>query len=136
MFAAATVWKGAVYAVLMTFAKLATGVWLLPILRLGGAAAAAAAAAAEEATPPSRSLYPASILGLAMVARGEVAFLIASVAQSTGIFAGTSATEQLYLVVMWAAMVCTIVGPLGVGVLVRRVKVLEKGGVGVLGVWG
>ena len=49
----------------------------------------------------------------------------------------------VYLVVVWAAVVCTAVGPLGVGLLVRRVKVLEKrrregggGGEGVLGVWG
>ena len=51
----------------------------------------------------------------------------------------------VYLVVVWAAVVCTVVGPLGVGLLVRRVKVLEKrrregggggGGKDVLGVWG
>lgn len=48
----------------------------------------------------------------------------------------------VYLVVVWAATVCTAVGPLGVGLLVRRVKVLEKrregsgSGEGVLGAWG
>ncbi|KAI5777351.1 Sodium/hydrogen exchanger family-domain-containing protein [Geopyxis carbonaria] len=94
-------------------------------------------------TKPPRSLYPPSILGLAMVARGEVAFLIASVADAEGIFDGGEG--GLYLVVMWAAMLCTVVGPMGVGALVRRVKGLEKKrlaeggraeGVGVLGVWG
>ncbi|KAI5840584.1 Cation/H+ exchanger, partial [Tricharina praecox] len=85
-------------------------------------AASPAIAAAEDAKPP-KSLYPASILGLAMVARGEVAFLIASVAQSSGIF---DSSEGLYLIVVWAAMVCTIAGPLGVGSLVRRVKALEN----------
>jgi Kef-type K+ transport system membrane component KefB len=90
---------------------------------------------------PPRSLYPSAILGLAMVARGEVGFLIASVAQAEGVFDGA---PQLYLIVMWAAMVCTIAGPLCVGSLVRRVKVLERkrseagsgGGEGVLGAWG
>jgi fructose-1,6-bisphosphatase/inositol monophosphatase family enzyme len=64
---------------------------------------------------------------LALVARGEVALLIASVAQSTGIFAGTPVAKELYLIVMCAARVCTIIGPLGVGLLIRRVKVLRKG---------
>jgi hypothetical protein len=94
----------------------------------------------QQATPSKpRSLYPSAILGLAMVARGEVAFLIASIAQSQGIFDGI---PDLYLIVMWAAVLCTITGPLGVGTLVRRVKALEKkreeggSGVGVLGAWG
>ena len=41
------------------------------------------------------SLYPASILGTAMVSRGEIGFLIASVAESRGIFAhhSSQATE-------------------------------------------
>jgi len=101
--------------------------------------ASPATVAAENPKPP-KSLYPAAILGLAMVARGEVGFLIASVAQSSGIF---DSSEGLYLIVVWAAMVCTIAGPLGVGTLVRRVKALKKraetggnGGVSVLGVWG
>jgi hypothetical protein len=36
------------------------------------------------------SLYPASIAGAAMVSRGEIGFLIASIAESKGIFANTS----------------------------------------------
>ena len=87
---------------------------------------------------PPRSLYPSAILSLAMASRGEVAFLIASVAESSGIFASTN----LYLIVMWAAMINTIIGPLCVGLLVKRVKTLEKkrqqsgGNTNVLGSWG
>lgn len=93
---------------------------------------------------PPRSLYPPAIIGMAMVARGEVAFLIASIADSQGIFA----ESEVYMIVMWAALLCTVIGPIGVGVMVTRVKALEResaeqrgaegGGNngGVLGIWG
>lgn len=93
------------------------------------------------------SLYPASILGSAMVARGEIGFLISSLAESKGIFSSTSTAsngaDKIFLVVTWAIMLCTIIGPLSVGLLVRRVKKLQKNGRNavegrrdVLGVWG
>ncbi|KAL1878915.1 hypothetical protein Plec18167_004210 [Paecilomyces lecythidis] len=99
--------------------------------------------------PKPRSLYPASILGTAMVARGEIGFLVSSLAESKGIFstAGTESSD-IYLIVTWAIMLCTMIGPLGVGMLVRRLKRLQKqqeapdgGGRGrgssdPLGVWG
>jgi Kef-type K+ transport system membrane component KefB len=86
------------------------------------------------------SLHPASILGLAMVARGEIGFLISSLAESKGIFGEESG--EIFLVVTWAIVLCTIIGPVGVGLLVRRLKRLERqrddggGGRDVLGVWG
>ncbi|KAJ5547986.1 hypothetical protein N7513_005220 [Penicillium frequentans] len=91
----------------------------------------------------SLSLYPASILGLAMVARGKVGYLIASLSQSQGIFsAGTEETEtsETYLVIIWAITICTCIGPVCVGTLVRRVKKLQgtRGSYGAdpLGIWG
>jgi len=71
------------------------------------------------------SLYPCAILGLAMVARGEIGFLISSLAESNGIFS-TGGNDQIFLIVTWAIVLCTVVGPVGVGLLVRRVKRLEK----------
>jgi hypothetical protein len=75
------------------------------------------------------SLYPASILGLAMVARGEIGFLISSLADSNGIF-GTREDENkgndIFLIVIWAIGLCTFIGPVGVGFLVRRVKRVER----------
>ncbi|KAK6511698.1 hypothetical protein TWF481_000604 [Arthrobotrys musiformis] len=107
---------------------------------------------------PPTSIYPSLILGLAMVSRGEIAFLIASIASSNSIFQNPTSTSSLetraatnggeggdgdiFLIVIWAAMLCTILGPLGVGLLVRRVKRLEglregagASGRGVLGEW-
>ncbi|EJP61188.1 sodium/hydrogen exchanger family protein [Beauveria bassiana ARSEF 2860] len=94
-----------------------------------------------------RSVYPASILGCAMMARGEIGFLISSIAESKGIFtnkADTGPNSKIFLCVTWAIMLCTVIGPLAVGLLVQRIKKLERqveksGGQvkgDVLGVWG
>ena len=94
-----------------------------------------------------------------MVARGEIGFLISSVAESKGIFRSASepepesagASSELFLLVTWAIVLCTVVGPICVGLVVRRIKKLEKlragtgagaaaggdrGSRDVLGVWG
>ncbi|OKL58483.1 hypothetical protein UA08_06036 [Talaromyces atroroseus] len=98
--------------------------------------------------PKPKSLYPPSILGLAMIARGEVGYLIASLAQSQGIFdndsngsSSGSGSSDIYLVIIWAISICTLIGPIAVGFLVRRVKRLQeaRGDTGTgdpLGVWG
>ena len=72
------------------------------------------------------SLYPAAIIANAMVARGEIGFLISSIAESRGIFGSRTESSETFLVVTWAVMLCTIIGPLIVGLLVRRVKRLQK----------
>jgi len=96
------------------------------------------------------SLYPAFIIGCAMVARGEIGFLISAVAQGSGIFddGGQTGDSGVFLVIIWAIVLCTILGPLCLGFLVRRLRKLESeatgsadGGRGacreaVLGVWG
>ncbi|RAK97716.1 cation:proton antiporter [Aspergillus ibericus CBS 121593] len=93
--------------------------------------------------PKPKSLYPPSILGLAMVARGEVGYLVASLAESKGIFGESPAggSSEAYLVVIWAISLCTLIGPISVGTLVKRVKTLQQrrinsGGPDPLGVWG
>jgi len=94
-----------------------------------------------------KSLYPAAILGSAMVARGEIGFLISSLAESTGVFRSASDDEngssETFLVVTWAILLCTVLGPLSVGALVKRVRRLQMderargtGKVDPLGVWG
>lgn len=82
-----------------------------------------------------QSLYPASILGCAMTARGEIGFLISSVADRNGIFARRNNTDQeeesstsnIFLIVTWAIVLCTVLGPLSVGLIVQRVKKLQRG---------
>ncbi|KAE8374141.1 Sodium/hydrogen exchanger family-domain-containing protein [Aspergillus bertholletiae] len=93
--------------------------------------------------PKPKSLYPASILGLAMVSRGEVGYLIASLAESKGMFGASSRgdSSETYMVIVWAISLCTLFGPICVGTLVKRVKSLQRmrvdrGGEDPLGVWG
>jgi hypothetical protein len=78
-----------------------------------------------------------------MVARGEIGYLIASLAESNGIFGETSdgSSSETYLIVVWAISLCTLIGPISVGTLVKRVKALQMqrtntGGPDPLGVWG
>lgn len=95
-----------------------------------------------------RSIYPATIIGCAMTARGEIGFLISSIAESKKIFSSTQAdsgkNSEIFLIVTWAIMLCTIIGPLSLGLIVRRVRQLQHGAErdgrpvrkDVLGVWG
>jgi hypothetical protein len=76
-----------------------------------------------------------------MVSRGEIGFLISSLADSNEIFS-SGGNDDIFLIVTWAIVLCTVVGPVGVGLLVKRLKRLEMardaggGGRDVLGVWG
>ncbi|OAL51221.1 Sodium/hydrogen exchanger [Pyrenochaeta sp. DS3sAY3a] len=112
-------------------------------------ASATVAPSPSSPTPPKPfSLHPPLILALAMCARGEIGFLISGVAESKGIFSpsGEPSAEpsDIFLVVTWAIVLCTILGPFGVGLSVRRVKKLQErkskqqdgAGRDVLGVWG
>lgn len=93
---------------------------------------------APESTSKPLSLYPGCVLGCAMVARGEIGFLISALAESNGIY-GDEAGGPIFLVVTWAIMLCTIIGPVLVGILVRRIKRMEGtsgGREGALGIWG
>ena len=93
--------------------------------------------------PKPKSLYPASILALSMVVRGEVGYLIASLGETSGIFSRGSSggNSEIYLIVIWAITICTLIGPICVGTLVRRVKRLQSqressGTPDPLGAWG
>lgn len=87
-----------------------------------------------------------------MIARGEIGFLVSAVAQSNGIFDSTNhssgsggSNQDLFLVVTWAIMLCTVIGPVAVGLIVRRVRRLQNqrkepagrdGQADPLGIWG
>ena len=85
-----------------------------------------------------------------MMARGEIGFLIVAIAESKGIFASRSeesapqgdSGSRIYLIAIWAIVLCTVIGPVSVGLLVRRVKKLQRqrreqgGDEDPLGVWG
>ena len=94
------------------------------------------------ALPRPKSLYPAAILGSAMVSRGEIGFLISSIAEANEVFGAGGNTEE-FLVVTWAILLCTLIGPITVGLLAKRVKRLQQaerkkanGQEDPLGIWG
>ncbi|KAF4944567.1 hypothetical protein FSARC_14638 [Fusarium sarcochroum] len=93
----------------------------------------------------SLSLYPACIVGIGMVARGEIGYLISALAESKGIFGQRDGQpSELFLIVTWAISLCTVIGPISVGLIVNRVRKLENGSRkakgqskrNVLGAWG
>lgn len=86
------------------------------------------------------SIYPSLILGCAMVARGEISFLIPSLAQANGIF-GDQQSSPLSLIVTRAIVLCTLLGPIMVGLMTKRLNRLSKDSDEmkkgkILGVWG
>jgi hypothetical protein len=95
----------------------------------------------SEAQPTSSSPDPSTehgsfqaalLLSVAMTTRGEIGFLIAAVAQSSGILVPT----DIYLVVMWAIVLCTLAGPVGVGIIVRRLAKMPPARRNqILGIW-
>ncbi|RGP65850.1 na+ h+ antiporter [Fusarium sporotrichioides] len=204
LFTGPTVWRGVIYTVLMIFAKLACGLWLLsftipfraltrpvrkimPTLKKSSKTLAPGAQCADssaregssdstqqaqerdsvplqpladtdtsQSSPNTRnstpkpekalSLYPACIVGIGMVARGEIGYLISALAESKGVFGRSEngQSSEIFLIVTWAITLCTVIGPICVGLIVNRVRKLEnrskkaKGGSrrNVLGAWG
>ena len=166
LFGGDVIWRGLVYTILMLLGKLLTGLWMVRIAKRPGFLSddltlerqisprstrsnRSKRSNRSNQSPPvavPRSLYPASVLGTAMITRGEIGFLIASLAESQGIFASTTSNERggssrIYLVVIWAITLCTIIGPITMGSIVRRVKKLQlrheaSGGPDPLGMWG
>lgn len=160
LFEGEIVWRGLVYTILMLLGKLLTGLWLVRIAKRPGFLSNDTTLERQispqstrlNRPPPvavPRSLHPALVLGTAMVTRGEIGFLIASLAESQGTFTDSSSkssdehrgSSRIYLVVIWAITLCTIIGPITMGSLVRRVKKLQSryessDGPDPLGTWG
>jgi hypothetical protein len=67
--------------------------------------------------PDRESVSAAALLGFALVARGEIGVLIATVATSPP---SEVLGNDAYINAIWAILMCTIIGPLAVGWIVRR----------------
>jgi Kef-type K+ transport system membrane component KefB len=124
MFRGDIVWKGIVYALLMMIGKVVVagviyGDYFISIWRNN----------IDKSKKPPHTV--SLVVGCAMVARGEIGFLIASLAQSSGTLSLTgggagSSDEDIFLVIIWAVTLCTIAGPVTVGFLVRRMRAKEN----------
>lgn len=158
MFTGSIVWKGLVYSILMILAKGLVStviyteyfikIWMekKPSIRwrpktsqpnpnqltMNPPSSTAPNSATQHSVQlpagPPHSI--ALLVGLAMIARGEVGFLIASLSQSSGTLTlrprdgsnTESSGEEIFLVIVWAVVLCTITGPLGVGIIVKRLR--------------
>lgn len=168
MFSGAIVWRGIVYAILMAIGKLVCGLWLVRVsmgpsaaklqrlvqmarrvvLREGNKAGNGGASTSVQTPESPLSLYPGLILGSAMMSRGEIGYLISSLAESGGVFSGSGSSSgsgdgpsDMFLIATWAITLCTVAGPITMGLLVDRVRKLEEGKASgtrgtVLGQWG
>ena len=111
-------WQGILYALLMIFAKFITGIWILiwtyisPRAEVPAVSLPSSAPAITARKP--KGVYPALIVGLSMVSRGEIGFLIANIGVSTN----TLSTEA-FIVTIWAILLNTILGPIAVGLMVK-----------------
>ncbi|GJE83967.1 Sodium/hydrogen exchanger [Phanerochaete sordida] len=106
-------WRGVLYALLMAAAKLAAG---LPVVLW---AMCSRTPNSSRASPIKESLCPALFIGVAMVARGEIGLLIAQIARGAGDAPGLLG-DEVFLVCIWAILLCTLFSPIGVGYIVHR----------------
>ncbi|ORY07313.1 Sodium/hydrogen exchanger [Basidiobolus meristosporus CBS 931.73] len=93
LFTPANLGKGALYTIVMALTKFVAGMWVNPIFPDG------------------------VIVGVAMIARGEIGLVMASESVKNGMMG-----ESPFIVTVWAIVVCTFVAPLGVawGLKVRQ----------------
>ncbi|KAG8762449.1 Hsp70 ATPase ssc1 [Ceratobasidium sp. 428] len=109
LFRATTAWRGILYSALMVFAKIAAAAWL-PIWSIVERRSEGTVVSHQSA--PS---WPAGLfVGLALVTRGEIGLLILNLAESKG-----SVTEEAFGVGIWAVVLNTLIGPIGVGRLLQ-----------------
>ena len=72
----------------------------------------------DETPTISHKLNEVLLVGFAMISRGEIGFLISGVAQTANVLTPLA----LYLVVIWGILICTLIGPICVGMIVRKME--------------
>ncbi|KAJ5245539.1 hypothetical protein N7489_005635 [Penicillium chrysogenum] len=140
------IWKGIVYTLLMTFAKCVVGIWV-PVWQftLGGKSRKEPHEEQKtqgepkiEGNNPSdeqqsekdkgktwkRAWLAATLLGSAMVARGEIGLLIIEIGHNETPYV----SDAGFYTGVWAILLNTIIGPVTVGLLVRFFAHELKGG--------
>jgi Kef-type K+ transport system membrane component KefB len=113
------IWKGIVFTILMACAKLVVGL-CIPVCDVLTVAVSAKAASTSEKSLGhllTSAWAPASLLGTAMVARGEIGLLIAQVALNETPFLARKA----FVIAVWGIVLNTIIGPVSAGFLIKKV---------------
>ncbi|KAJ4336006.1 hypothetical protein N0V87_005727 [Didymella glomerata] len=130
------IWKGVVYTLLMLFSKFIVGIWV-PIWSAikydpkkadeerhqqpNAADGGPLEKTLSSPHSPSRnaavrnSMSPALLLGMAMVARGEIGLLIVEIGYNNTSYVSSDG----FITAIWAILLNTIIGPICVGVLIK-----------------
>ncbi|KAB5582883.1 Cation/H+ exchanger [Coniochaeta sp. 2T2.1] len=117
------IWKGIVFTILMVLSKLLVGV----CIPLWDVAATATRTKTEKSSGGKGVLAstwaPATLLGTAMVARGEIGLLIIQIGLNETPYLGRKA----FVIAVWAIVLNTIIGPVSAGLLIKKfgVKIAE-----------
>ncbi|KAJ6118867.1 hypothetical protein N7471_013487 [Penicillium samsonianum] len=141
------IWRGVVYTLLMAFAKCVVGIWI-PIwqLVLVGESQSKKEQHEQQKGPGqpnnedntshekqskqtngkrwNRAWLAATLLGSAMVARGEIGLLIIEIGHNETPYV----SDEGFYTGVWAILLNTIIGPVSVGLLVRFYAQELKGG--------
>jgi Kef-type K+ transport system membrane component KefB len=132
----AAIWKGVVYTLLMLFCKFIVGMWI-PIWSVmqhdpkkaqesqQQDSAAENGQSLEKTTSspysPTRkealrgAVYPTLLLGMAMVARGEIGLLIVEIGYNNTPYVSADG----FITAIWAILLNTIIGPVCVGLVIK-----------------
>ncbi|KAK4445710.1 sodium-hydrogen antiporter [Podospora aff. communis PSN243] len=110
------VWKGVVFSILMAFGKLIVGV-CVPIWDLIENTKQDNLIEKPLASVALANWAPATLLGSAMVARGEIGLLIIQI----GLNETPYLSEKAFIIGIWAIVLNTIIGPVSVGILLGKV---------------
>ncbi|KAG8985747.1 Hsp70 ATPase ssc1 [Tulasnella sp. 427] len=100
------IWRGLIYSLLMVIAKMVAGLWIV----IWPSKSNRPEATARDGLDRLTSIYPALLLSVAMVSRGEISLLIAQLGHLG---------DEAYQLTMWATLICTILGPLFTGLLLK-----------------
>ncbi|KAI3391591.1 hypothetical protein diail_7049 [Diaporthe ilicicola] len=104
------VWRGIVLSLLMMIGKGVVGL-SIPMWDL-----LSQRSSVSQCKQASSNWAPATLLGMAMVARGEIGLLIIQIGLNDTSFL----SEEAFLIAIWAIVLNTILGPLAVGLLLNR----------------
>ncbi|KAK4053402.1 hypothetical protein OIV83_001567 [Microbotryomycetes sp. JL201] len=130
LFTGRLVWRGIVFALLMSLGKVLVGTAVLlvdaacSLIRANRSSAASslerdASEDQNNAAGAHESALAASFLGFAMVARGEIGILVLQVAHNS-LGKARILGDEAYLVGLWAVVLCTIIGPVVFAIIVKK----------------
>lgn len=79
-------------------------------------------------TSKARSWAPSMLLGLSLVARGEIGFIILNISREAGIIGGCSTGNgaEAFEAGVWSIVLNTLGGPIAVGILLRSKGLIEE----------